>query len=178
LYSARACTVERASPIDVVMEIVGSNAVGCGSDAPALQTEDILRQESWPIFRRGAPPAFAADFREELTLQSRDRLRRSTQIFCQKESASTSVASDHQKLPASFARMRAALGLCAPCNDDSLISFLKASRTLNGPSPRTSLFRGAGCFRGLNRGDCYCGILFLGFVHQSHMVTVLSFVYY
>jgi hypothetical protein len=62
-------------------------------------------------------------------------------------------------------------------NDGTLIPFLKASRPFNRCQSAHNRFFAELEVRGMNRGDCYCGILFLVFATQSYWRPVVSLVY-
>src|SRR5262249_30919961 len=55
--------------------------------------------------------------------------------------------------------------------------FLKASRPFNGRESAHNRFFAELNVRGANRGDCYCGILFLVFAAQSNWRTFVNLIY-
>src|SRR4029077_2044719 len=62
-------------------------------------------------------------------------------------------------------------------DDDALVPFLKTSRPLNGRKSAHNRFFIDEDIRGLNRGDCYSGILFLVFTTQSYWRPVVRLIY-
>ena len=61
-------------------------------------------------------------------------------------------------------------------DDGALIPFLKASRPFDGGESAHNRFFAELRVRGLNRCDCYCGILFLIFTTQSYWRPVVRLI--
>ena len=66
--------------------------------------------------------------------------------------------------------------MCA-VDDGALIPFLKASRPFDGGESANNRFFAELRIRGVNRGDCYCSILFLVFTTQSYWRPVVRLIY-
>ena len=73
--------------------------------------------------------------------------------------------------------MRAAPRIMRAVDDGALIPFLKTSRPFDRCQSAHNRFFAELDVRGVNRGDCYCGILFLVFATQSYWRPVVSLIY-
>ena len=62
-------------------------------------------------------------------------------------------------------------------DDGALVPFLKASGPFDRRKSAHNRFFAELDVRGVNRGDCYCGILFLVFATQSYWRPVVSLIY-
>ena len=68
-------------------------------------------------------------------------------------------------------------GIMRAVDDGALIPFLKTSRPFDRRKSAHNRFFAELDVRGVNRGDCYCGILFLVFTTQSYWRPVVSLIY-
>ena len=133
--------------------------------------------EDFGQFRRCGGP-FTADFRQDhRTGNRRERFADTAQIFVGKNR-------EHQRRLLITKNFAPCLGerargsrIMRAVDDGALVPFLKASGPFDRRKSAHNRFFAELDVRGLNRGDCYCGILFLVFATQSYWRPVVSLIY-